>query len=136
MTVYVLDASAILRLLDKEAGWERVAAMLAEAAKGSAELAISAIQWGEIAGAVLKKQSPAVAAHALEMISRFTLRIEAVTAGRAIRAAALKNDRNIAYASALALNLAMDSPDAVLVTADEGFKAVEDLVRIEFLPAK
>ena len=30
----------------------------------------------------------------------------------------------------------MDSLDHILVTADFGFKAVEDLARIEFLPAK
>ena len=31
---------------------------------------------------------------------------------------------------------AKQSPDHVLVTADYGFKPVEDLARIEFLPAK
>jgi hypothetical protein len=30
----------------------------------------------------------------------------------------------------------MQSSDYVLVTADYGFKAVEDLAKIEFLPAK
>ena len=37
---------------------------------------------------------------------------------------------------AFAVHLAMDSPDHILVTADYDFKAVEDLARIEFLPAK
>jgi hypothetical protein len=48
----------------------------------------------------------------------------------------LRVDRKISYADAFALNLAMDSPDHLLVTADCGFEAVEDLARIEFLPVK
>jgi len=58
------------------------------------------------------------------------------SADRAIHAADIKVDRNIAYADAFAVDLAMDSPGHVLVTADYGFKSVEDLARIEFLPAK
>ncbi|MGH9600365.1 MAG: PIN domain-containing protein, partial [Terracidiphilus sp.] len=58
------------------------------------------------------------------------------TADRAVRAANLKVDRSVSYADAFALDLAMDSPDHVLVTADYDFKRVEDLARIEFLPAK
>ena len=58
------------------------------------------------------------------------------SAERAIHAADIKVDRNIAYADAFAVDLAMDSPGHVLVTADYGFKSVEDLARIEFLPSK
>jgi hypothetical protein len=45
-------------------------------------------------------------------------------------------DRKISYADAFALDLAMASLEHILVTADYGFKAVDDLARIEFLPAK
>ena len=48
----------------------------------------------------------------------------------------MRVDRKITYADAFALDLAMDSAEHVLVTADYGFKAVEDVARIEFLPAK
>jgi hypothetical protein len=48
----------------------------------------------------------------------------------------MKVDRKISYADAFALDLAMASPDHVLLTADYGFKQVDDLARIEFLPAK
>jgi hypothetical protein len=59
-----------------------------------------------------------------------------VSLQRAIRAAEIKVDRKIAYADAFALDLAMDSSDRILVTADYGFKTVTDLAQIEFLPAK
>jgi len=42
----------------------------------------------------------------------------------------------VAYADAIALELAMSFRNHVLVTADYGFKGVEDLARIEFLPLK
>jgi len=58
------------------------------------------------------------------------------TGQRAIRAATLRVDRNLAYADGFAMDLALDSADRVLVTADYGFKAVEDLAKIEFLPTK
>jgi predicted nucleic acid-binding protein len=136
LIVYVLDASALLRFLDKEAGWELVADILAAARSGSAELEISAIQWGEVAGAVRKKAGPAKESRALDGLAQFAPRIQTITGEHAIRAAALKVDRRISYADAFALDLAMGSPNRVLVTADYGFKSVDDLARIEFLPAK
>ena len=52
---YVLDASAILRFTDKEAGFERVRDLLMQAAKGNIELLLSAVNWGELAGAIYKR---------------------------------------------------------------------------------
>jgi predicted nucleic acid-binding protein len=59
-----------------------------------------------------------------------------VTAECAVRAGELRVDRQLGYADAFALDLAMKSSDHILVTADYDFKSVEDLARIEFLPAK
>jgi predicted nucleic acid-binding protein len=136
VTVFVLDASAILRFIDKEAGWNRVAAILTAKMDQTVEIAISAVQWGEVAGAVRKKLGLPGQERALGILARFQPQIVTVSGERAVRAAALKVDRKIAYADAFALELAMESPDHVLVTADYGFKPVEDLARIEFLPAK
>jgi predicted nucleic acid-binding protein len=63
-------------------------------------------------------------------------KIVPATADRAVHAADLRVDRKITYADAFAVDLAMSSPDHILVTADYDFKAVDDLARIEFLPAK
>jgi predicted nucleic acid-binding protein len=136
VTVFVLDSSAVLRFIDKEAGWPRMAAILASRMDRTAEVAISAVQWGEIAGAVRKKLGLHGQNRAMGKLSQFQPRIVAATGERALRAAAIKIDRKIAYADAFALDLAMDSPDHVLVTADYDFKAVAGLARIEFLPLK
>ncbi len=44
--------------------------------------------------------------------------------------------RTLAYADGFAMDLAPESSDRVLVTADYGFKAVDDLAKIEFRPIK
>ena len=126
----------MLQFLDREAGWPQVATILTAGMDLSAQIEISAIQWGEIAGALRKKVGEQGQLRAMAILSQFQPRIVAATKDRAIHAAALKVDRRIAYADAFAVDLAMDSPDHVLITADYGFKPVADLAKIEFLPAK
>ncbi len=125
-----------MRLLDKEAGWARIAAILQAHKSQTAEAMISAIQWGEVAGIVRRKQGVIGQKRTLDDLAFFQLRTVAATGDRAIHAAEIKEDRKLPYADAFAIELAMDSADHVLVTADYDFKAVADLARIEFLPAK
>ncbi len=136
MTVYVLDSSAVLRYFDSEAGANRVEAILSAFVTGRAGVSISALQWGEIAGRLRKRLGAQDEMRILSSLLPAEVKIVSATAERAVRAAHLRADRKISYADAFALDLAMDSPDHVLVTADYGFKAVADLARIEFLPAK
>jgi predicted nucleic acid-binding protein len=136
VTVYVLDSSAVLRYIDGEAGGDRVNAIFKTVVQRRAEMCIPALQWGEIAGELRKRLGPTEGMRVLE--SLVPLELDVVPAGgeRAVHAATLRMDHHIAYADAFALDLAMDSPDHILVTADYDFKAVADLVRIEFLPLK
>ncbi len=55
MTTFVLDSSAVLRMLDKEAGWQRMAEILESHANGASAVWMSAVQWGEIAGRLRKR---------------------------------------------------------------------------------
>ena len=136
VTIFVLDSSAVLRLLDKEAGWDRVATILECHWDRTCEIEISAVQWGEIAGRVRKGAGVAEQNRAIRKLSELQPRIVPASADRAVRAAELKVDRKISYADAFALELAMASGDHVLVTADYEFKKVNDLAKIEFLPIK
>lgn len=136
MTIFVLDSSAVIRFIDHEAGAERVKAIIQMGSRGSAEARISAVQWGEIAGVMRKRLGAQEQERVLQRLLQIDLRIVPVSAERAVRAAGLRIDRKIAYADAFAVELALDSPDHVLVTADYDFKAVADLARIEFLPAE
>ncbi len=136
MTVYVLDSSALIRFLDKEAGFHRVKSLLRDCVEGRVEVRISAVQWGEVAGNMRKRFGASGEVRIMNSLLPSEAKIVPASAERALHAAEIKVDRNIAYADAFALDLAMDSPEHILVTADYEFKAVEDLARIEFLPAK
>ncbi len=136
MITYVLDSSAVLRYFDDGSGADRVEEILSSCASRKANLTISALQRGEIAGKLRKRFGESDEIRLLGSFLPSEATVVSATADRAVHAAALKVDRNIAYADAFAVDLAMDSPGHVLVTADYGFKAVDDLVRIEFLPAK
>jgi predicted nucleic acid-binding protein len=136
VTVFILDSSAVLRYIDDEAGADRIGAIFKACVQGQSELCISALQWGEIAGRLRKRLGLAEANRVLESLLPLELEIVAATGERAVRAAGLRLDRKISYADGFALDLAIGSPEKVLVTADYDFKAAADLARIEFLPAK
>jgi len=136
MTVFVLDSSAVLRHIDGEAGADRVEEIIRLALLGEAEVQLSALQWGEIAGIQRRRFGVQEQMRVLQSLLQFDLRVIPATAERAVRAAEIKEDRKLAYADAFAIELAMDSPDHLLVTADYYFKEVADLARIEFLPVK
>ena len=136
MIKYVLDSSSLIRYIDNEAGASRVEEILGQCAAGRAMVFISAIQWGEVAGNLRKRMG---ASHEMRILSGLLpseVEIVPANAECATRAGDLRVDRKIAYADAFALELAMQSVDHVLVTADYDFKAVDDLARIEFLPPK
>jgi predicted nucleic acid-binding protein len=136
VTVFILDSSAVLRYIDDEAGAERMSAIFKACVQRQSEMRISALQWGEIAGRLRKRLGTSVAIRILESLLPLELGIVPATGENAIRAAAMRLDRKIPYADGFALDLAMESAEHILVTADYEFKAVADLARIEFLPAK
>jgi predicted nucleic acid-binding protein len=129
-----LDASAVIRYFDDEAGADRVEEIILACTARKANSCISAVQWGEVAGNFRKRFGALREEALMSVLLPSEVQIVPATAERAVRAAGLKVDCNLAYADGFAVDLAMDSPDHVLVTADYGFKTVESLVRIEFLP--
>jgi predicted nucleic acid-binding protein len=136
MTVYVLDSSALLRYLDDESGADRVEAVLKDCVSGRARILISAMQWGEIAGNLRKRVGAEDELRILGGLLPSEVEIVPITGTRAVHAADLRFDRKIAYADAFALELTMEAPDHVLLTVDYGFKVVDDLAHVEFLPTK
>ena len=136
MVIYVFDASAILRYLDGEAGAERVKQLIKEHLAGECRVVISAIHWGEVAGIVCRRHGRAKMEDALSRLSAFGLEVVPVTADRAAKSALIKVVRKIPYADAFGVDLAGDSSEHVLVTADFEEKPAENDVRIEFLPVK
>jgi len=136
VVTYILDSSAILRYLDGEAGSERVAEIIKGHLAGRWNAVISAIHWGEIAGITCKIHGQAAVELVLSRLLAFGMEIVPVAPERAVRAALIKVGRKIPYADAFGVELASESSDHVLVTADFDLKAAAPDVKIEFLPRK
>jgi predicted nucleic acid-binding protein len=136
MVTYALDASAILRFLDNEAGAERVGQIIKGHLSGRHSVVVSAIHWGEVAGITCKVHGRQAVDLVLSRLFSFGFEIASATGERAVRAALIKVRRRMAYADAFGVELASDSPDHILVTADFDLKAAAQDVKIEFLPRK
>ena len=138
MTTYVLDASAILRFSDKEAGFDRVRDLFIEAAQGKAELLLSAVNWGEIVGALYKRAGglSALTNNLAANLAALPLTVVPADKDLAASAAIFKYDFKVPFVDAFAGSLALHE-NATLVTADYDFKsAPSGTIKIEFLPAK
>jgi PIN domain nuclease of toxin-antitoxin system len=138
MTTYVLDASAILRFGDKEAGFDRVRDLFIDAAQGKAELLLSAVNWGEIVGALYKRAGglSALTNNLAANLAALPLTIVPADKDRAASAAIFKYNFKVPLVDAFAGSLALHE-NATLVTADYHFKSVPSgTIKIEFLPAK
>lgn len=136
MVTYVLDSSAVLRYLEDDAGAARVSEIIESHLQGKCEAMIAAPQWGEIAGITCKKRGRKAMGLTLSRLSAFGLQVVAADAECAVRAALVKLERDLPYVDAFVVELAMQGPDRVLVTADFAFKPASRLAKIEFLPAK
>jgi predicted nucleic acid-binding protein len=142
MTTYILDASAILRFTDKEAGFDRVRDLFIQAARGNVELLLSAVNWGEIVGA-LYKRAGGLSASALPNIGSLAANLAALPLtvvpedqDHAEGAAIFKYNFKVPFVDAFAGSLALHQ-NATLVTADYDFKSVPSgTIEIEFLPTK
>jgi predicted nucleic acid-binding protein len=138
MTAYVLDASAILRFTDKEAGFDRVRDLLIQAAQGEVELLLSAVNWGEIVGALYKRAGGVAALMNSLAANLAALPLTIIGAERdlAEAAAIFKYNFKVPFVDAFAGSLASHE-NATLLTADYDFKRVPSgTIKIEFLPAK
>lgn len=136
MVTYALDASAVLRYLDDEAGSERVAEIIKSHLAGTSSVIISAIHWGEIAGVTCKLRGRSAMDLTLARLEGFGFEVVAATAERAVRASLIKLKGKIRYVDAFGVELATNSSEHILVTADFDLKPANKDVKIEFLPTK
>jgi PIN domain nuclease of toxin-antitoxin system len=136
MVTYVLDASAVLRYLDGEAGSDRVSEIIKGHLAGGCEAVISSLHWGEIAGHTCKKRGRETMDLVLSRLAAFGIPVVSVDADRAVRAALIRFKTSIPYVDAFGVELTANSRERVFVTADFDFKSASRVIKIEFLPAK
>ncbi len=136
MKTYVLDTSGLIRSVQREAGAERISEILMKSRDGSCRIVIPAINWGELRYSLIRLIGFERAKEAIGFFVKAGLKIEDVTAERAEHAAMLKHEFGIGYADCFGIELALDSPEHILITADYGAKPAERQIKIEFLPTK
>jgi predicted nucleic acid-binding protein len=136
MILYVFDTSGIVRVFERAAVGARVEALLDEARHGRCQALVSAVNWGEVTYTLTGLFGSQDAEGMQKSLLSAGLVVIPATAARAERAATIKRRFRIAYADCFGVELAFDSPDHILVTADFGVKPADNNIRIEFLPVK
>lgn len=134
---FVLDASALLRYTDREAGGERVKSLLFDARNGLAALTMSAVNWSEIAHVLRKRFGGKSAMRALETFKLLPFTIIDVDIQTAETASIFHHQHKIPFADSFAAALT-ELMKATLITADFDFKQAADVgaIEVEFLPTK
>ncbi len=130
---YVLDGFAVMALLSAEAGSNDVSRLLREAEQGSARLLMTRVNAGEVADILERRLGRERMYEALAALEATAIVFVPVGRSLALRAAAIKAQHPVAYADAHAAGLAQIE-GAALVTRDPGFRQLEGIVTIRWLP--
>ncbi len=132
---YVLDAYAVMAYIRDEPGGFRVKEFIRAAEQGEIRLCLSIINYGEVLYSVERRWGKAELQRVIATLDSLPIEIMPVDRPLVMAAAHVKARYPLSYADAFAVALAQRI-DAAVVTGDPEFKAVEEFVRIEWLPAK
>jgi ribonuclease VapC len=129
---FIFDSYALLKLFQKEKGYEKVAQLLEEVRKSGATKYLNAINLGEIIYSTKREFGDQKKLEVLGNIERLNFTILPVSNNLIFQAAEYKAQYNISYADCFALASAIEHK-AILVTGDPEFKKVEHLVEIVWI---
>jgi ribonuclease VapC len=129
---FIFDSYALLKLFQKEKGYEKVAQLLEEVRKSGATKYLNAINLGEIIYSTKREFGDQKKLEVLANIERLDFNILPIPNNLIYEAAEYKAQYNISYADCFALASAIEHK-AALVTGDPEFKKVEQLVEIVWI---
>ena len=132
MRAYVLDASAVLDLLENGPGAERVEQILAGADNNENAVSMSVLNWGEVFYNVWLHHGEQAARSAIAELSRLTIEIVPVEEDQALKAGEIKALHKLSFVDCVAGSLA-ELRSATLVTADRDFQKLGRRVRVLWL---
>jgi uncharacterized protein len=121
MKTYVLDASALFAFLQRKGDALKVNELVKEAIRGRSQMLMSAVNYGEVYGTILREEGPEQARVALDVVAPLPIEVLDVTANRARQAADLKVKYKLYFADSFAASLALEHK-ATLVTSDTDFR--------------
>lgn len=132
MKTTVLDACALLALLQDEPGAEKMEQLFHAAAEADRPVYISAVNWAEVLYKMERKFGLYGLTGARHFLQTMPLEVSPVGREQAEAAALLKNKHGLGLADAFAAALAKEKK-AELITGDHEFKAVEKEIKINWL---
>ena len=128
----VLDTYAVMMILEKEPGYEKVQELLTEAQNDQRDILMSAINVGEVYYIVRKEYGEEAANQYLDFIRATKVKIVIPTFDNILAAARIKATYPLSYADAFAISLAQKENVSV-ITGDPEFKKVEQIVKVEWV---
>jgi len=132
MKTYVFDASALFAFLQKKPGASKVGELLKEATRGRATVLMSAINYGEVYGVVLRSHGIERARATMNAVQPLPIDWIDVTPQRAFQAAEVKAKFKLYYVDSFAAALTLEYK-ASLVTSDADFRRLGRNVPVVWL---
>ena len=126
---FIFDSHALLKLFQKEKGYEKVSQLLEEIRRSGAGKFLNVINLGEIVYATKREFGDQKKLEVLVNIERLNFTLLSVSNHLVFQAAEYKAQYNISYADCFILASAIEHK-ASIVTGDPEFKKVEHLVEI------
>lgn len=126
---FVFDSYALLKLFQKEKGYEKIVRLLADIMKSGSDKYINAVNLGEIIYTTKREFGEQKKLEALANIERLNFTILPATNKLIFQSAEYKAMHSISYADCFVLASAIEH-NAVIVTGDPEFKKVEHLAAI------
>lgn len=118
---YVLDANAVLDLIEAGPGFGKVEQLLQSALQNQVSILISVLNWGEVFYLLWQRRGEEKARQTIAKLLRLPLQIVAVDFLQAMQAGELKAVHKIPYVDCVTAALAVLN-QAVLVTSDRDFE--------------
>ena len=121
MKTYVFDASPLFAFLQNKPAATKVNELLKEAMRDRADILMSAVNFGEVYGGILREHGPDRAAATMNAVRPLPIRLIDATLARAFQAADVKSRYKLYYVDSFAAALAIEYK-ATLVTSDSDFR--------------
>jgi ribonuclease VapC len=131
----VLDSFAVLAYLNNEAAAAFVRDLLRQVRKGSVELWMSLINYGECVYIIERTRGIAAARRSIAIIDQLPILIAEADRTLVFDAAHVKARHPLSYADAFSAALSKRK-NAVLLTGDPEFKSIEEELPIHWLPSR
>jgi ribonuclease VapC len=132
LPVYVLDSFAFLAYLTDESAAERIENLITDAKREKCRLLLSLINLGEILYITERRGGISKAQDTLSLLRQLPIEILPADEQSVLSAAHIKANHVMSYADAFVV-AASQREGAIILTADQEFQSVEEMVTIEWL---